>query len=75
MRSLVDVLTSSSSFAFLSDLFDTESLFELRDYRIARVIPKGEVIEQFVASMHLVLDLTDKHLRDSLSVHILDVVK
>ena len=58
-------VTSSGSFAFLSDLFDAERLFELRDFRIARVMPKGEAIEQFAASMHLVLDLADKYPRDS----------
>ena len=69
---LVDSLTSSGSFAFLSDLF--ERLFELRDFRITRVMPKGEAIEQFAASMHLVLDLADKYPRDSLAGHILDCV-
>jgi hypothetical protein len=71
---LVDSLTRSGSFAFLSELFDTERLFELRDFRIARVTPKGEAIEQFAACMHLVLDLADKYPRDSLAAHILDCV-
>jgi hypothetical protein len=71
---LVDNLTRSGSFAFLSELFDTERLSELRDFRIARVTPKGEAIEQFAASMHLVLDLADKYPRDSLAAHILDCV-
>ncbi len=69
-----DLLTRSGSFAFLSDLFDTESLFEIRDVRIPRVMTKGEVVEQFAASMHIVLDLTDKYPHDSLAVHILDVI-
>ena len=68
------MLTRSGSFAFLSDLFDTERLFELRDFRITRVMPKGEAIEQFDASMHIVLDRADKYPRDSLAAHILDVV-
>jgi hypothetical protein len=71
---LVDSLSRSGAFAFLSDLFDTESLFELRDFRITRVMPKGEAIEQFAASMHLVLNLADKYARDSLAAHILDCV-
>ena len=71
---LVDFLTRSGSFAFLSDLFDTERLFELHDFRIPRVIPKGESIEKFVTSIHLVLDLANKYPHDSLSVHILDVM-
>jgi hypothetical protein len=54
---LVDNLTRSGSFSFLSELFDMERLFELRDFRIARVTPKGEAIQQFAACMHLVLDL------------------
>jgi hypothetical protein len=58
----------------LSELFDTERLFELRDFRIARVMPKGEAVEQFAASMHLVLDLADKYARDSQAAHILDCV-
>jgi hypothetical protein len=49
---LVDSLTRLGSFAFLSDLFDTEHLFELRDFRIARVMPKGEAVEQFAASIY-----------------------
>ena len=68
------MLTRLGSFVFLSDLFDTKSLFELRDFRIPRVMPKGESIEQFAVSMHLVLDLADKYPRDSLPVHILDVI-
>jgi hypothetical protein len=71
---LVDSLTRSGSFAFLSDLFDSDRPFELRDFRIIRVMPKGEAIEQFAASMHLVLDLADKYPRDSLAGHILDCV-
>jgi hypothetical protein len=71
---LVDALTRSGSFAFLSDLFYTERLFELRDFRIARVMPKGEASQQFATSMHLVLGLADKYPRDSLAAHILDVV-
>jgi hypothetical protein len=71
---LVDLLARSGSFAFLSDLLDTERLFELRDFRITRVMPKGEAIEQFDASMHIVLDRADKYPRDSLAAHILDVV-
>ncbi len=53
----------------LKNLF-LESLFELRDFRIARVTPKGEATEQFAASMHLVLDLADKYPRDSVAAHI-----
>ncbi len=71
---LVDSLRRSGSFAFLSELFDTERLFELRDFRIARVMPKGEAVEQFAASMHLVLDLADQYPRDPLAAHILDRV-
>jgi hypothetical protein len=41
---VVDSLTQSGSFAFLSDLFNTQRLFELRDFRIARVMPKGEAV-------------------------------
>ena len=59
------MLTRSGSFVFLSDLFDTERLFEIPDFRIPRVMTKGETIEQFVVSMYLVLDLTDKYPRDS----------
>ena len=44
-------LTRSGSCAFLSDLFDTERLFELRDFLLARVMPKGEAVEQFAASI------------------------
>ena len=51
-----------------------ERLFELRDFRIDRVMTKGEEVEQFVTSMHLVLDLADKYPRDSLAAHILDCV-
>jgi hypothetical protein len=71
---LVDLLTRSGSFAFLSDLFDAERLFEVRDFRIPRVMPKGEDIEQFTVSMYLLLDLVDKYPRDSLDAHILDVI-
>jgi hypothetical protein len=45
-----------------------------RDFRISRVMQKGESIEQFAGSMHLVLDLADKYPRVSLAEHILDCV-
>ena len=35
-------------------------------------MPKGEAVEQFAASMHLVLDLADKYPRNSLAAHILE---
>ena len=57
---LVDMLPRSSSFAFLGDLFATERRFELLDFRISRVMPKGEATEQFPACMHRVLGLADK---------------
>ena len=71
---VVDMITRSGSFVFLSDLLDTERLFELRDFRIDRVMSKDESIEQYATTMHLVLDLADKYPHDSLSTHILDVV-
>jgi hypothetical protein len=37
---LVDTLTRSGSFSFLCDLFHTKRLFEFRDFRISRVIPR-----------------------------------
>jgi hypothetical protein len=71
---LVDNLTRSGSFAFLSELFETDRLFELRDFRISRVMPKGEAVQHLTASMYLVLDLAGKYPRDSLAAHILDCV-
>ena len=71
---LVNMFTRSGSFAFLIDFFDTECLFEIHDFHIARVMSRDEVIEQFAASMYLFLDLTDKYPHDSLTAHILDVV-
>jgi hypothetical protein len=71
-RDLVDNLRRSGSFSFFSELFDSERLFEFLDFHIARVTPKGEAIDQFAASMHLVLDLADKYPSDSLDAHILD---
>ena len=37
-------------------------------------MPKGEAIEQFATSMHIVLALADKYPRESLAAHILDCV-
>ena len=71
---LVDLLTTSGSFACLSDLFDTDRLFELHDFHITRVMTKGESIDQVPTSMNLVLDPTDKYPHDSLDAHILDCV-
>ncbi len=71
---LVDSLTRSGSFVFLNELFDNERLLELRDFRITRVMTKGEGVDQFTVSMHLVLDLTDKYPHVSLTTHILDYV-
>ncbi len=59
---LVDLLTSSGSFSFLGDLFDTDRLFELHDFHTTRFMPK------------LDLRVPDKYPHDSLVVHILDVV-
>ena len=64
---LVDSITRSGSFVFLGDLFVTDRLFELCDFRISRVMSKCE-------NIHLVLDLSDKYPLDSLTTHILDVV-
>ena len=51
----------------------TQSVF-LSSATFALLEPcKGAAIEQFAASMHLVLDLADKYPRDSLAAHILDV--
>ena len=58
---LVDTLIRSGSFSFLCDLFHTKRLFELRDIRISRVMPKGEAIQQFAASMQVILALADKY--------------
>jgi hypothetical protein len=55
-------------------LFDTERLFELRDFRIARVMPTGDTVEQLVVCMHLVLNLAEKYPHNSLAAHILDCV-
>jgi hypothetical protein len=52
-------IDSQDSFVFLIELFDTERLFQFHDFRITRVLPKSENVEQFVVSMHLVLDLVD----------------
>jgi hypothetical protein len=71
---LVDNLIRSGSFSFLIELFDTECLFEPTDFRISRILPTVETVEQFTASVHLVLDLADKYPRESLVVHILDCV-
>jgi hypothetical protein len=60
---LVDTLIRSGSFSFLCDLFHTKRLFELRDIRISRVMPKGEAIQQFAASMQVILALADKYPR------------
>jgi hypothetical protein len=43
-------------------------------YSRVRVMSKGEPVEQFASSMHLVLDLVDKYPHDSLVTHILDCV-
>ena len=51
-----------------------ECLFELRDFRIVRVMPKGESVEQLETSVNLVLDLIDKYPRDSLATHMLECV-
>jgi hypothetical protein len=40
---LVDLLTRSGSFGFLSDLFDTERLFELRDFALLELCPKARL--------------------------------
>ncbi len=68
--------TASQSQVLLHSLAtcSTRRLFELRDFRIARVMPKGEAVEQFAASMQRVLGLSDKYPRDSLAAHIRDVV-
>jgi hypothetical protein len=73
-QGISSIVLQCQALSFSSELFDNKRLFELRDFRTTRVMPKGEAVEQFAASMHLVLDLADKYPRNSLAAQILDCV-
>ncbi len=50
---LVDTLIRSGSFSFLCDLFHTKRLFELRDIRISRVMPRVKLFSSLLLACRL----------------------
>ena len=47
---LVDILTRKGTFAFLEDLHETGRLWDLRNFRILRLVPHGAASRDRVAA-------------------------
>jgi hypothetical protein len=56
---LVDLLTRNGTFAFLEDLHETGRLWELRNFRIPRLVPHGAASRDFGDSLKAILSSID----------------
>jgi hypothetical protein len=54
-RDLVDLLTRNGTFAFLQDLHETDRLWDLRNFRIPRLVPRGAVSKDFGDGLKAIL--------------------
>ena len=52
---LVDLLTRNGTFAFLEDLHETGRLWDLRNFRIPRLVPRGAASRDFGDSLKAIL--------------------
>jgi hypothetical protein len=67
---LVDLLTSNCTFAFLEDLHKTGRLWDLWNFHIPRLVPRGTASKDFGDSLKAVLTLADKYPTQSLPLYI-----
>jgi hypothetical protein len=67
---LVDLLTRNGTFAFLEDLHETGHLWDLRIFRIPRLVPRGTASKDFGDSLKAILALAERYPAQSLSLYI-----
>jgi hypothetical protein len=68
---LVDLLTRNGTFAFLEDLHETGRLWDLRNFRIPRLVPRGAASKDFGDGLKAILALAERYPAQSLSLYIL----
>ncbi len=68
---LVDLLTRNGTFEFLEDLHETGRLWDLRNFRIPRLVPRGAASRDFGDSLKSILALAESYPAQSLPLYIL----
>jgi hypothetical protein len=68
---LVDLLTRNGTFSFLEDLHETGRLWDLRNFRIPRLVPRGADSRDFGDSLKAILALAELYPAQSLPLYIL----
>ncbi len=68
---LVDLLTRNGTFAFLEDLHETGLLWDLRNFSIPRLVPRGAASRDFGDSLKAILALAERYPAQSLPLYIL----
>jgi hypothetical protein len=63
---LVDLLTCNDTFTFLEDLHTTGRLWDLRNFRIPRLVPRGTASKDFGDSLRAILALAGQYPAQSL---------
>ena len=67
----MDLLTKNSGFVFLEDLHETGHLWDLLNFRIPRLIPRGTASKDFGDSLKPILAQADRYPAHSLPLYIL----
>jgi len=68
---LVDLLTKNGGFTFLEELHETGHLWDLRNFRIPRLIPRSMANKDFRDSLKAIPALADSYPAQSLPLYIL----
>jgi hypothetical protein len=68
---LVDLLTRNGTFVFLEDLHETGRLWDLRNFRIPRLVPRGTASKDIGDSLEAILALAERYPAQSLPLYIL----
>jgi hypothetical protein len=63
---LVDLLTRNGTFAFLEDPHETGHLWDLRNFRIPCLVPRGAASKDFRDSLKAILALAERYPAQSL---------
>ena len=71
---IVDILTRNESLAFIESMHNTDTLFDLLDYRINRISCTGKVLERYADCHRLILTLTVRFPKRSTARHLLAAV-
>ena len=61
----------NGTFVFLQDLHETGHLWDLRNFRIPRLVPRGTASKDFGDSLKAILTLADRYPAHSLPLYIL----